>query len=281
MRGLKVICCLLVSVLFLNSFCGIEVQADSGKLGIPTFKVKRINGGTGVKITVNKTKGADGYQIYATRRANKDSNYLNQNGEFTDNDFSILKYTNDAYGIAADGTKKRSYTIKGLPKGKYTFKVVAYKLDTNSLSIAETSEGEEKSITIKAVKSSPRAEKKYDFSSVKVGDIIEFGAYEQDDDMRNGKEPIEWIVLSKEDDHIYLLSRYILDKLPYDKSTFMMKEFNDEDGYYAYPELQNVEWASSLDWLNDVFYKEAFTQNERKMIGKRTFAYTEYNDDDT
>ena len=34
------------------------------------------------------------------------------------------------------------------------------------------------------------------YSNIKVGNTIEFGSYEQDDDEIDGKEPIEWIVIS-------------------------------------------------------------------------------------
>ena len=49
----------------------------------------------------------------------------------------------------------------------------------------------------------------------KQGDIIVLGHYKQDNDLSNGKEPIEWIVLSNEEEKILLLSKYGLDCLPY------------------------------------------------------------------
>lgn len=49
---------------------------------------------------------------------------------------------------------------------------------------------------------------------------VECGFYEQDGDLNNGPEPIEWIVLSEtEDDMRLLLSKYCLDAMPYDVST--------------------------------------------------------------
>ena len=45
----------------------------------------------------------------------------------------------------------------------------------------------------------------------KAGDHIFFGHYEQDNDLNNGPEPIEWRILEVKGDKILLLSEYILD----------------------------------------------------------------------
>ena len=46
--------------------------------------------------------------------------------------------------------------------------------------------------------------------SPKIGDIVKFGYYEQDNNENNGDEPVEWIVINKEGDKYLLLSRYCL-----------------------------------------------------------------------
>ena len=43
-----------------------------------------------------------------------------------------------------------------------------------------------------------------------VGDYISFGSYEQDNDVTNGKEPIEWLVLDVQEGKAKILSRYAL-----------------------------------------------------------------------
>ncbi len=48
-------------------------------------------------------------------------------------------------------------------------------------------------------------------SVVEVGDVIYFGSYEQDNNLSNGKEEIEWIVLAKENRKALLISKYALD----------------------------------------------------------------------
>lgn len=95
------------------------------------------------------------------------------------------------------------------------------------------------------------------FDDIKVGDTILFGSYEQDDDLQNGKEPIEWIVLSVDDNQALLFSKYIIDCYPYKQGN----EF--------------IDWENSdlRYWLNDTFLKEAFNQKELNTI-KRTIIST-------
>ena len=86
---------------------------------------------------------------------------------------------------------------------------------------------------------------------VSIGDTVFIGKYEQDNDLTNGKEPIEWIVLKKTDDkRALLISKYALDR----------KQFNVSDS--------NVDWTSSslYKWLNGEFMDEAFGKNEKSLI---------------
>jgi DNA-binding beta-propeller fold protein YncE len=87
-------------------------------------------------------------------------------------------------------------------------------------------------------------------SSVKVGDYITFGSYEQDNDTSNGPEAIEWLVLDKQDDKILVISKYGLDAKPYNK------------------EYTDITWEKCTlrSWLNDDFYNAAFNADEKKTI---------------
>lgn len=53
------------------------------------------------------------------------------------------------------------------------------------------------------------------FALAEPGDTVTYGAYEQDGDLSNGSEPVEWIVLAKEDSRILALSKDILDVRQY------------------------------------------------------------------
>ena len=87
-----------------------------------------------------------------------------------------------------------------------------------------------------------------------VGDVVYFGAYEQDNNTSNGKEDIEWQVLAKEDNKILVTSKYALDCQQYNTS------YND------------VTWEScSLrKWMNGTFLNNAFSADEQVQIQNTT-----------
>ena len=89
-----------------------------------------------------------------------------------------------------------------------------------------------------------------DYVAADVGDIIEFGAYEQDNDISNGKEPIEWQVLERDGDKVLVISKYALDAQPYNT------------------EWEDVTWETCTlrTWLNETFLNEAFSEAEQTII---------------
>ena len=89
-----------------------------------------------------------------------------------------------------------------------------------------------------------------DYVAADVGDIIEFGAYEQDNDTSNGKEPIEWQVLERDGDKVLVISKYALDAQPYNT------------------EWEDVTWETCTlrTWLNETFLNEAFSEAEQTII---------------
>lgn len=99
----------------------------------------------------------------------------------------------------------------------------------------------------------------------KVGNIVQFGHYEQDNRSLNGKEAIEWIVLDVQGNKALLLSRYCLDCQPY---------------HWKY---LPVDWATSYirAWLNTTFLDAAFTIKEQEAIVTTTLSndegYNEWN----
>lgn len=101
---------------------------------------------------------------------------------------------------------------------------------------------------------SEREVSKNQFNNVKVGDYITFGKYEQDNDLTNGKEEIEWLVLDVQDGKALVISKYALDH----------KSYNTEHG--------NITWenCSLRRWLNDDFFNEAFSTAEKSIISMET-----------
>ena len=83
-----------------------------------------------------------------------------------------------------------------------------------------------------------------------VGDLIILGHYEQDNNISNGPEPVEWQVLAVENDRMLVASRYILDVVRY-----------NED--YA-----SVTWEDSTlrTWMNGSFFDSAFTAEDKSRI---------------
>lgn len=85
---------------------------------------------------------------------------------------------------------------------------------------------------------------------VEVGEVINFGKYEQDYDTANGPEEIEWLVLAIEGDKALVISRYALDYQRYNES------------------YTSVTWETCTlrTWLNDTFLNTAFTAEEQRRI---------------
>ena len=83
-----------------------------------------------------------------------------------------------------------------------------------------------------------------------VGGHVTFGSYEQDGNLDNGPEEIEWIVLETKDGKSLLISRYVLDSFVY------------------HSEYVPVTWETSTVrvWLNSSFLSAAFSDAEQKAI---------------
>ena len=84
-----------------------------------------------------------------------------------------------------------------------------------------------------------------------VGDCVTFGTFEQDNDTTNGAEPIEWLVIAKENGALMLISKYILYCNTYNGSS-----------------SKNVTWetCSLRTWLNIYFHDNAFNEAEKLKI---------------
>lgn len=89
------------------------------------------------------------------------------------------------------------------------------------------------------------------FRGCQVGDVVEFGSYEQDGDISNGKEPIEWRVLTVEGNRAHVVSQKALDARAFNTDV--------DDGN---------DWGSSdlKKWLENDFASQAFTGDEMSEI---------------
>lgn len=92
-----------------------------------------------------------------------------------------------------------------------------------------------------------------DLSSAQVGDLITIGRYEQDNDLDNGPETIQWRVLDKKDGKLLVISDKALDYISYS---------------YEWDQVEESVWATSCSrgWLNNYFMQTAFTPAEQARI---------------
>lgn len=89
----------------------------------------------------------------------------------------------------------------------------------------------------------------------KIGDTVIFGKYEQDN-VANGYENIEWIVLDSKDGKLLLLSKHILDWMQY-------SEQSASSSHWKYT---TWEYSDVRKWLNDEFLNAAFSPEEQEHI---------------
>ena len=93
-----------------------------------------------------------------------------------------------------------------------------------------------------------------EINNANVGNVVEFGNYEQDNNTSNGKEVIEWIVLEKKDNKILVLSKHGLDA----------KQYHSRGA--------NITWEQSeiRRWLNEEFTNNAFSSSEQSKLTTST-----------
>ena len=86
----------------------------------------------------------------------------------------------------------------------------------------------------------------YAHIDAQIGETIRFGNYEQG----LGVEPVEWIVLDKQEGKILVISKHSLDSMPYNET------------------LNASDWEKCTlrQWLNGDFYEEAFNYAEQQQM---------------
>ena len=95
-------------------------------------------------------------------------------------------------------------------------------------------------------------EAKHPLFLLNIGDTFTLGNYEQDNDLNNGMEPIEWVIIDKDEggNQFFVISNKILDSMPY------------------HNKREYIHWdkCSVREWLNSSFYNTAFSDSENKDI---------------
>lgn len=89
-----------------------------------------------------------------------------------------------------------------------------------------------------------------EIATAEPGDSVFFGHYEQDNDKSNGKEDVEWFVLDVKADKVLLVSRFYLEKQPYNST----------------PGTTNWEMCTLRSWMNDEMYNTLFDEDEKNRV---------------
>lgn len=91
-------------------------------------------------------------------------------------------------------------------------------------------------------------------ASLNIGDSISLGKYEQDNNLENGSEAIEWTVLEIQENTALLLSNKILSVADFNSEKI------DSEG--------NLCWGNSSlhEWMNGEFYEQAFNEEDKGKI---------------
>lgn len=105
------------------------------------------------------------------------------------------------------------------------------------------------------------ANKYVDIFCSSKGDTVSFGYYEQDNNFDNGKEPIEWVILKKEENKLLIISKKIIEKQIYTNSRI-------------------ANWTSSnvKTFLNDGFLLNSFSNEELEFIKPTEISIINYDE---
>lgn len=260
----------LSSVLFTVAASGSKSTAASGGSDFGT-----LTGGDELKLTLIDSSSFSA-SVNGSNSASipSDGRIEITHSEVTDGrQVSALLYVGDTVYYAThtpDGTGKWTVTLPSSlsPADTYTLKVFSeqlnedYKTDYASTPAVITLNGrnmgvdtdpddvEEEQQKTSDEEKETENDTQIDLSLISIGDHVTFGAYEQDNNLANGPEPVEWQVLDVQDNKALLLSIYALDSVPFEntKST------------------ATWETSSLRAWLNQEFYDEAFSKEEKAYI---------------
>ena len=227
----KITTLVLIFAMMLSLLPVYEQVMAASKPGKPKITVKISDDGASAVISIGKTKMAQGYQIAAKLPGAKK--------------FALIKT------LESDGTKKRRFKLENVPDGQYFVKVRAYSEDNGNNVYGKYSK----------VKEIVIANKNFDLGLTQ-GDIIQFGSFEQDGNLENGAEPIDWIVLSNEDGKLFLTSVYVLAPGNINDGPGVLKDDDNDDEN----SFQTWNESGMRKWLNGEFLTGSFSKDEAAVI---------------
>ncbi|MCR5012224.1 MAG: toll/interleukin-1 receptor domain-containing protein [Lachnospiraceae bacterium] len=90
-----------------------------------------------------------------------------------------------------------------------------------------------------------------EIATAQPGDTVFFGHYEQDNDNSNGKEDVEWIVLDVQEDKVLLLTKYYIEKQPFNT---------------GHSDAMNWEISSLRYWMKEEMVGNLFDEDEMSRV---------------
>ena len=224
---------LILSVVMIAGLFPYETGINAAsKPGKPVVSLKADDTGTGFTITIKKTTGATGYKVMMKKPS--------------DSKYQKFKTFN------TDTSVDTTLSLDNLAYGTYYVKVRAYSKVKGKVTWGKYSKAR-KIVLKKPVLSA---------ESFKVGDVVIFGKFETDDNFDNGKEPLEWVVLSNDGSELFLTTRQIISEADMASTNKDAEGGNKKDG--------EITWAnrSLRAYLNGDFIKETFTDEEAAIIAE-------------
>ena len=153
--------------------------------------------------------------------------------------------------------RKLLRTYEYLDKEEF-LKNLSEELKKDTFFMGEVDKFFEKDLKLQILKSKCASEYNSD-TDIENVDSVHFGSYPQSDVNGEKKEPIEWIVLEKNNDEAILVSKYILDYKPFGVSSNWL-----DDSWFD-SELEK--------WLHKEFLFNAFARNEIDQIVEMEVPY--------
>lgn len=106
-------------------------------------------------------------------------------------------------------------------------------------------------------------------TSIDEIDSVTFGRYLQYKDQYGiyNKEPVEWILVDRDEENALLMSKYILDAKKYNTEK---PDFSDSQThiYMDVASVYGTDWYHSTlrKWMNDTMYTDLFNESEKSLI---------------
>lgn len=152
----------------------------------------------------------------------------------------------DTFKKLSENTGTDSYYIKTLKaQGQYYYENGEYIKAYRTLKSAGCNESDNELMNQIAIKNA-----NISLSVAEKGDIITLGRYEQDGNLENGYEDLDWVVLKENGTKKLIITKYCIEAIPY------------------HMEAGKTSWADSFikEWMDSILFEEIFNEREKNLV---------------